>query len=194
MNEIRRIESEDVNEHTERRRAGRNLSVVRFILMVACLVASIICFVNADGAFNYNISLNAPDKTIGIGETLVIDAYVSFNGNPVREYPCILTFYDYLDNRSLISKREYTDELGQFHHVMTVDDTFRYETNYTYDLKCSNVTEAGSIYTRTSNSQNWFYNYLTYTNTEASLIVIIGTVLLTVLVIAWMWAKAIWRA
>jgi len=82
---------------------------VAFLVFIALALTA-----NADtGAYNYGISILNASSNYPIGSDMKINAYVSYLNLSVREYPCILTFYDYLDNNTLFSERLYTDELGQ---------------------------------------------------------------------------------
>jgi len=178
---------EAIEESIKRKRDGS----IKLVLMVACLLLALACFLNADGAYYYNVSFDEKDKSLAVGQEFILKGYVSYAGEPVREYPCIISFTDILDNKTMYSSREYTDELGQLHYSRIIDDAFRYNGNYTYSVSCSNATETGTVFIQTGTYPSWFMNYLVYSNSRADWLVIGGAFIISALFVAWAWSHAI---
>jgi hypothetical protein len=101
----------------------------------------------------------------------------------VREYPCILTFYDYLDNNTLFSERLYTDELGQVLYTAKVGDMFTNNQNYTYAIQCSNTTSQGKILITTDTRHTFIANLLVWLRLNINYMLIVGAVSFLALII-----------
>ncbi|MEO0303957.1 MAG: hypothetical protein ABIM64_01715 [candidate division WOR-3 bacterium] len=139
---------------------------------------------HAQGEFNYDVYIYDENKIVAIGEDAFLNAYVSYNGSAVKKKPCILSIFDYKDNHTLYSSREYTDELGYIHTKIKITDTFLYTNNYTYTLQCSNTTVAGSIYVKIGETPNWFLNPFVYVNENSQWLMIFLMVVLCFIFLA----------
>lgn len=135
------------------------------------------------GAYNYGVSILNASSNYPIGADMKINAYVSYNNLSVREYPCILTFYDYLDNNTLFSERIYTDELGQILYTAKVGDMFSNNQNYTYSIQCSNTTSQGKILITTNTRHTFISNVLVWLRLNINYLLIVGAVLFLTLLI-----------
>jgi len=164
MNEFEVVSPPANEELRDAMKTRKVAAALRFGLMIACIIIALACFSRAEGAYNYNVTIKDSNKTIPIGEDIAIDAYVAYNGLPVKELPCIITFYDAMDNRTLMSGREYTDELGQMHYSTRMNDLFMYNNNYSYSVACANTTKFGSVFASVATTPNWFMNLFVYSN------------------------------
>jgi len=164
----------------------RRDSAIWLGLAIACLLIAFACATRAEGAYNYNVSIMDKNKNVSIGDNVVIDAYIAYQGKPVKDYPCIVTFFDYLDNATMFSERVYTDELGQLHYSEKLTDAFLYTNNYTYSLRCANTTELGTVYANIGSTPNWFFNPWIYfnANSDWTVLFIITGILLVAAAVA----------
>lgn len=145
------------------------ISAIPYCVIVLLALASL---VHADtGQYNYNISIQNATSNYSIGTEMIINAYVSYNNASIKEYPCILTFYDYADQNKLFSKRIYTDELGQFFYKSVVSDIFVNTQTYNYDIQCSNTTATGSILITTNTRHTFVPNLISWANKNIDFII-----------------------
>ena len=145
------------------------ISAIPYCLLVLLALAFT---VNADtGEYNYNISILNATANYSIGSDMIINAYVSYNNSAIKEYPCILTFYDYADQNKLFSKRLYTDELGQLFYKSLVSDIFVNTQTYNYDIQCSNTTQIGSILITTNTRHTFVPNLINWANQNIDFII-----------------------
>ena len=139
--------------------SGYSLAFVIAVVIVVALANT----VQADtGIYNYNISIANPAANQSIGSDMLLRAFVAYNNASVREYPCILTFYSYIDNTTMFSNRVYTDELGQLLYTARVGDNFENGYNYTYEIQCSNTTASGKLLITTNTQHTFLSNILTW--------------------------------
>ena len=152
---------------------------VAFLALIALALTA-----NADtGAYNYNLSIANPNSNYSIGTDMKINAFVSYLNLSVREYPCILTFYDYVDNNTLFSERIYTDELGQLLYIAKVGDMFTNNQNYTYALQCSNTTATGKILITVNTRHTFIDNLLEWMKQNIQYMLIVGAVSFLALIV-----------
>jgi hypothetical protein len=145
------------------------ISAIPYCLLVLLALAST---VHADtGEYNYDISILNSTANYSIGSDMIINAYVSYAGSAVKEYPCIITFYDYADQNKLFSKRIYTDELGQLFYKSLVSDIFVNTQTYSYDIQCSNTTVTGDILITTNTRHTFVPNLINWANQNIDFII-----------------------
>jgi len=145
------------------------ISAIPYCVIVLLALAST---VHADtGELNYVITIMNASSNYSIGTNMQINAYVSYAGTSIKEYPCILTFYDYVDQNKLFSKRIYTDELGQFFYNAPVSDIFVNGQTYNYGIQCSNTTKTGSILITTGTRHTFVPNLINWANQNIDFII-----------------------